>query len=418
MELQHIANHNQALSKEIPLDLPADCSLSLSGTTFLIVAYSAIMAVGLIGNSCLVYVIMRYKEMRNVTNIFIVNLSCSDILMCIVCLPVTIIYTLMDHWILGDTLCKLTPFIQCISVTVSIFSLVLIAMERYQLIVHPTGWKPVVCQSYLAVAVIWIVACLISVPFLSYSVLISPFQNLSMPFSDHVVCMERWPTVEERRAYTTSLVIFQYFLPLILIMFCYMHIYLRLKRRKDMVERGRNTTQKKNKGSTRINAMLFALVMVFTLSWLPLNVFNTVFDWNHEAIPSCSHDIIFSLCHLTAMASACLNPVIYGFLNSNFQKHLKSTLLRCRCWGVAERYETVPLSTVSTEVTKGSILSNGSISTYINHKSSAIKQNKSISKGLFQNMALLPCMTFLNLCVKDVSVIVYGVVGNKEHCVA
>ncbi|XP_029366632.1 neuropeptide Y receptor Y8b isoform X2 [Echeneis naucrates] len=362
MELQHIANHNQALSKEIPLDLPADCSLSLSGTTFLIVAYSAIMAVGLIGNSCLVYVIMRYKEMRNVTNIFIVNLSCSDILMCIVCLPVTIIYTLMDHWILGDTLCKLTPFIQCISVTVSIFSLVLIAMERYQLIVHPTGWKPVVCQSYLAVAVIWIVACLISVPFLSYSVLISPFQNLSMPFSDHVVCMERWPTVEERRAYTTSLVIFQYFLPLILIMFCYMHIYLRLKRRKDMVERGRNTTQKKNKGSTRINAMLFALVMVFTLSWLPLNVFNTVFDWNHEAIPSCSHDIIFSLCHLTAMASACLNPVIYGFLNSNFQKHLKSTLLRCRCWGVAERYETVPLSTVSTEVTKGSILSNGSIS--------------------------------------------------------
>ncbi|XP_069562789.1 neuropeptide Y receptor Y8b [Brachyistius frenatus] len=364
MELQHNTNHNQALWREIPRDFDEDCSLSVSGTTFLIIAYSTVMAVGLIGNSCLVFVITRHKEMHNVTNIFIANLSFSDILMCIICLPVTIIYTLMDRWILGNTLCKLTPFIQCISVTVSIFSLVLIAMERYQLIVHPTGWKPMVGQSYLAVGTTWIVACLISVPFLSYSVLTLPFQNLTIPFpvSDHLVCMEMWPSVQERRAYTTSLLMFQYFLPLILIMGCYLHVYLRLRRRKDMVERGRNTTQKKNKGSMRINAMLFSIVVAFALSWLPLNVFNTVFDWNHEAIPSCGHDIIFSFCHLTAMISTCVNPIIYGFLNSNFQKQLKSTLLRCRCWGVAERYESVPLSTVSTEVTKGSILSNGSIS--------------------------------------------------------
>lgn len=364
MELQHSTNHNQASWKEIPWNSTEDCSLSVSGTTLLIIAYSTVMAVGLIGNSCLVFVITRHKEMHNVTNIFIVNLSCSDILTCIICLPVTIIYTLMDHWILGETLCKLTPFIQCISVTVSIFSLVLIAMERYQLIVHPTGWKPMVAQSYLAVAITWIVACMISVPLLSYNVLTLPFQNFStpLPINDNFICMEQWPSVKERRAYFTSLLVFQYFLPLVLIMVCYLHVYLRLRRRKDMVDRGRNTAQKKNKGSTRINAMLVAIVVAFALSWLPLNVFNTVFDWHHELIPSCSHDIIFSLCHLTAMISTCVNPIIYGFLNSNFQKQLKSTLLRCRCWGVVERYESVPLSTVSTEVTKGSILSNGSVS--------------------------------------------------------
>ncbi|KAM9391513.1 neuropeptide Y receptor Y8b [Pholidichthys leucotaenia] len=357
-------NHNHALWKEVPWELPDECSLSVSGTTVLIIAYSIVLAVGLIGNCCLVFVITRHKEMHNVTNIFIANLSCSDILMCIICLPVTIIYTLMDRWILGETLCKLTPFIQCISVTVSIFSLVLIAMERYQLIVHPTGWKPMVAQSYMAVAVTWIVACLISVPFLSYNVLIFPLQNLSLPFpiNDTVVCMEMWPSVRERRAYTTSLLVFQYLLPLFLIMVCYLHVYLRLRRRKDIVERGRSTTQKKNKGSARINAMLVSIVVAFAFSWLPLNVFNTVFDWNHEAIPNCGHDIIFSFCHLTAMVSTCVNPVIYGFLNSNFQKQLKSTLLRCRCWVVTERYESVPLSTVSTEVTKGSVLSNGSIS--------------------------------------------------------
>ncbi|XP_061672884.1 neuropeptide Y receptor Y8b isoform X1 [Syngnathoides biaculeatus] len=362
MEQQPNNNYNQALWKEIPWDFTEDCSLSLSGTTFLIVAYSAVLAVGLVGNSCLVFVIVRHKEMRNVTNILIANLSVSDILMCIVCLPVTIIYTLMDRWILGESLCKLTPFIQCISVSVSIFSLVLIAMERYQLIVHPTGWKPMARQSYLAVALTWITACLISVPFIKYSILTLPFQNLTVPFpiNDQLVCMEQWPSIQARQAYTTSLLIFQYFLPLFLILLCYLHIYLRLRRRKDMVERGRNTTQKNKKGTTRINVLLTAIVVAFALSWLPLNIFNTVFDWNHEVIPSCGHNIIFSFCHLIAMASTCINPIIYGFLNNNFQKQLKSTLLHCRCWGVAERYESVPLSTVSTEVTKGYVLSNGS----------------------------------------------------------
>lgn len=337
------------------------CSLSLGGSTFLVVAYSTVMAVGLLGNGCLVAVIAAHREMRNVTNVLIANLSCSDVLMCLVCLPVTIVYTLMDRWVLGPALCKATPFVQCISVSVSVFSLVLIAMERYQLIVHPTGWKPGVGQSYLAVALTWVLAGLISVPLLSYSQLATPLQNLSLPvaLAEQPVCMEHWPSVRQRRAYTTSLLLFQYLLPLGLISVCYLHIYLRLRRRKDMVERSGGGG--KSKGSARINAMLVAIVVAFALSWLPLNVFNTVFDWDHEAIPVCAHDAIFSLCHLVAMASTCVNPVVYGFLNGNFQKQLKSTLLRCRCWAPPERYEAVPLSTVSTEVTRGTALSNGSI---------------------------------------------------------
>jgi hypothetical protein len=78
----------------------------VSGATFLIVAYSTVIAVGLLGNVGLVFIIGRQKELHNVTNILIANLSCSDILMCVVCLPVTVIYTLMDRWVLGEALCK------------------------------------------------------------------------------------------------------------------------------------------------------------------------------------------------------------------------------------------------------------------------------------------------------------------------
>lgn len=86
----------------------SQCPPSVGGATFLIVAYSAVIAIGLLGNAGLVFIIARQQELRNVTNILIANLSCSDILMCIVCLPVTVIYTLMDRWVLGEALCKVS----------------------------------------------------------------------------------------------------------------------------------------------------------------------------------------------------------------------------------------------------------------------------------------------------------------------
>ncbi|XP_066495835.1 neuropeptide Y receptor type 4-2-like [Tiliqua scincoides] len=340
------------------------CNDSVGNGTFLIIAYSTVIAVGLIGNLCLVCVIVQQKEMRNVTNIFIANLSCSDILMSLVCMPVTVIYTLMDRWILGEVLCKASPFVQCVSVTVSIFSLVWIALERHQLIINPTGWKPAANHAYLAVALTWLIACFISLPLLSFTILTNePFQNLSLPFdpfANHMACIEHWPSDQHRLAYTTFLLLFQYCLPLLLIMTCYFRIFLRLQRRKDMVERAKDGSRATS--HRKVNIMLACIVVAFGACWFPLTVFNALYDWDHEKISVCYHNFIFSLCHLVAMASTCVNPIIYGFLNSNFQKEVKALLYRCSCTNEKEKYESFPLSTVSTEISKASLRSGGGTS--------------------------------------------------------
>ncbi|EMP25423.1 Neuropeptide Y receptor type 4 [Chelonia mydas] len=208
-ELLKLTYLNVSERLSLPWEQGGPCGPSVGNSTVLVVAYSALLAVGLVGNLCLLCVVARHKEMRNVTSIFIANLACSDLLMSVVCLPVTVIYTLMDRWVLGAFLCKASPFAQCVSVTVSILSLAWIALERHQLI----------------------------------------------------------------------------------------------------------------------------------------------------AISGCYHDLLFSLCHLAAMASTCVNPVLYGFLNTNFQQELKALLHRCSCAGETDTYESVPLSTVSTEVSKASLRS-------------------------------------------------------------
>ncbi|MBN3305901.1 NPY6R protein, partial [Amia calva] len=101
--------------------------------------------------------------------------------------------------------------------------------------------------------------------------------------------------------------------------------------------------------------MLMSIVVAFAVCWLPLNIFNIIFDWNHETLQNCSHNLVFTLCHLVAMLSTCINPIFYGFLNKNFQKDLNLMVRHCKCAVEQEEYENIGMSTMQTDISKGSL---------------------------------------------------------------
>ncbi|XP_054874787.1 neuropeptide Y receptor type 4-2-like isoform X1 [Amphiprion ocellaris] len=393
-------NKTELLSDLSVLGHDEQCHMSPVLTACLVVWYSITMVLGLVGNTGLICIIARRREKANVTSIFICNLSFSDIVVCVFCLPFTVIYTLMDHWVFGSLLCRLVPFIQCVSVTVSVLSLVFIALERHQLIINPSGWKPSVSQAYVVVIIIWILACFTSSPFLAFQLLtnepyanvllpqsplhhqaspqayintsppqpvLHTFKNSSIPPNSHrsifsyiptthmEACVEHWPSHQHRVAYTTWLLLFQYCGPLLLVLLCYVRVFVRLRHRKDMLDRARTTENQRMTHSRRINIMLVALITAFALCWLPLTIFNVISDWNQEALPICHHNLLFSLCHLLAMSSTCINPIIYGFLNSNFRQEVREVLLHCRCYPLEEECERFPMSTVHMEVSRTSV---------------------------------------------------------------
>ncbi|XP_029926969.1 neuropeptide Y receptor type 4-like [Myripristis murdjan] len=389
-------NNTQLPSDHSVLGNEEWCHTSPVLTACLVVCYCITMVLGLVGNTGLICIIARRRERANVTSIFICNLSFSDILMCVFCLPFTVIYTVMDHWVFGSVLCRLVPFIQCVSVTVSVLSLVFIALERHQLIINPSGWKPSIPQAYMAVILIWTLACFTSLPFLAFQLLTNePYTNipqlssalhqshpnasLLQPFSyahtnssvllnsyhtifPHITisphleaCLEHWPSRPQRLAYTTWLLLFQYCGPLLLVLLCYIRVFVRLRHRKDMLDHTRTQDNQRMTHSRRINIMLAALITAFALCWLPLTIFNVVSDWNQEALPVCHHNLLFSLCHLLAMSSTCINPVIYGFLNTNFRQEVREALLHCCCRPLQEEYDHFPLSTVHMEASHTSM---------------------------------------------------------------
>lgn len=68
---------------------------SLAVATIFILAYVLIFSLCMLGNLLVCFIVLKNRQMRTVTNIFILNLAISDLLVGILCLPITLVDNLI-----------------------------------------------------------------------------------------------------------------------------------------------------------------------------------------------------------------------------------------------------------------------------------------------------------------------------------
>ena len=188
------------------------------GQVIIILMYSAITVLSVGGNITVIYVILGYQRMRTVTNYFIVNLACGDMLMAILCIPFTFVANVLVHyWPFGAIMCPLVLFAQGVAVLLSAFTLVAISVDRYIAVIKPLRPRMTTKQAFLIIVGIWFLALSASAPTAIKASLL-PINN-----TDKFECREVWP---HSNGYIYSLVILvlQYFLPLFVLMFTYSRI--------------------------------------------------------------------------------------------------------------------------------------------------------------------------------------------------
>lgn len=78
------------------------------------VIFATIMLVGCLGNGFVTLVVLKNKDqVRNTTNLFILNLALADLLFLIFCIPFhAVTHFTTSGWIFGEILCKTAHFIQ------------------------------------------------------------------------------------------------------------------------------------------------------------------------------------------------------------------------------------------------------------------------------------------------------------------
>jgi hypothetical protein len=89
------------------------------------------------GNLLVILVIFMSRKMHSVTNYFLANLAFCDLCVSLFCVYQNYALYVTSRWMMGNTMCKLYHFVQSLSYTSSIISMLLISVERYIAIVHP-----------------------------------------------------------------------------------------------------------------------------------------------------------------------------------------------------------------------------------------------------------------------------------------
>lgn len=74
--------------------------------------YATILLLAVIGNFLVILTLVQNRRMRTITNVFLLNLAVSDLLLGVLCMPFTLIGTLLRNFVFGEFMCKIIPFLQ------------------------------------------------------------------------------------------------------------------------------------------------------------------------------------------------------------------------------------------------------------------------------------------------------------------
>ncbi|KAK3733771.1 hypothetical protein QZH41_000679 [Actinostola sp. cb2023] len=296
-------------------------------TNLKLTAYTVAFVLAVIGNILIIAIVLRKSHFKTTTNLFIINMAFSDVMMAFVCMPTTM-YTIATKNIgqsiltgtFGIAICKVLPFLQGLSIAVSILTLTTLAADRFLAIVYPFRNFISKSRSKLLIAAVWIVGGCFNAPSLYAMTLYEE--------NDRSFCFEKWaPHFDETKAsqrYTIVLFVFLYAIPLMLITF----FYAALIRELWQGSRHHSNQTRAFSENKSVLKMVLTVVIIFAVCWLPLHViFFVIMFTEDRALLTCGlkPSIVFMGWFMGHVNSA-INPVIYFVFNDSFRREILNML--------------------------------------------------------------------------------------------
>ena len=316
-------NVNTTMNGTQSSSCPSNPTAEKIGLTFV---FCLIFILSSAGNTVIGVIVYKTKTMRKPINFFIVNMAMSDLLFPIFRIPWRIQALYINSWLiggpLGQAICKLVAILPDMSSTVSVQSLVLIAVDRFGAVVYPLR-SPLIrskmCSFFILAT--WIVATAAFSPQLVVHKVVE--------YPEKLVCEGRFKDVfgeslTLEHYIMTCIVLFR-FIPLVIIAILYITIYLKLKSQKIPGEQSANAGQQRHQRERNVLKMAVAIVIGFAICWLPLAIlwfliFTDTVIWPTD----CSVPYYVYLINLMALASCAINPCICVIFSRNYRNGLKA----------------------------------------------------------------------------------------------
>ena len=283
------------------------------------VLFSICTVIGIVGNILVITVVVSNNQMRNTTNLLITNLAIADLSFIIMCVPFTATIYAVASWPFGITWCKIYQYTIYVTCYVSVYTLVLMSLDRYLAVVHPItsmsirNSKNAVTLTLLT----WFIICVANVPIL--------FKFTEVGYELPPSCVYRTACIDpdirnpvNARAFFGSLFVFAFLLPLTLVTVLY---GLMLKRLLYGVAPRGSQSSESQRSKRRVTRLVVIVVVVFAVCWLPLQIMFMIQHFGPD--PENLSPLFIGIriaSHCLAYMNSCVNPILYAFLSDNFRK--------------------------------------------------------------------------------------------------
>ncbi|XP_063715792.1 allatostatin-A receptor-like isoform X2 [Symsagittifera roscoffensis] len=302
---------------------------AMSGYLFFAL-YMTEFLIGLLGNSVVLVVLSMSRLKKSPTIAYMLNLSVADLLVCVFVIPPTA-YTLCflnSPWPFGLYYCKFYGMIQTLVVFVSIYTMVLMSLDRFMAVVHPI--TSMQFRSYeigkRSSCAVWLVWGLFTLP-LTF-----------ITDSEGGQCTLAWQlwfhhqTQQERafKVFVELIFLFGYLVPLLVIVVLYRKLLQSLWQRNDQLPH-RHTSQSYERGKRRTTKLVIIVVTMFSACVLPYMLINQLWAWwdNWTQLVS-SPEAWVRLCYFLFYVNNICNPFVYTIQSETFRDHLTNTIPRSR----------------------------------------------------------------------------------------
>ncbi|XP_067824226.1 atypical chemokine receptor 2-like isoform X2 [Heptranchias perlo] len=285
------------------------------GKIFLPVLYITVFAFGMLGNSFLILMIIKYLKLKTMTEIYLLNLAISDLLF-VVSLPFWATYV-TSEWIFGNAMCKIISAVYSVNFYSGVFFIACMSLDMYLQIVHTVSMKNhrTIYKSIVISAAVWSLAIIVSIPELIFS--------QSRKIADRYTCLSHYDD-EQLVIWKTTIQLQVNIIAFVIPFFAMIFFYARIA---SVLLKSRSF------GKDKALKLVIILVTVFFVLWFPYNIVLFLQSLeDHGVIDNCEVskrlDYALQVTESIAFTHCCFNPLLYAFVNERFRRHLKSILLK------------------------------------------------------------------------------------------
>ncbi|XP_077984683.1 prokineticin receptor 1-like [Glandiceps talaboti] len=311
------------------LDFPTTATIPevhIASKVILGTVYSLMIPICGIGNAMLMYVLLRHRKMRTVPNLLIANLAASDFLVAVVCAPFNLSYYVSQNWRFGENMCIAVAYIKLVSLYVSTNSLLVIAIDRYIVIVNPLRPRMRAVAAMVAVVIIWILSAIVVTPTAMYTKTIAFWDNGVMSY----YCGEFWEQTRmvALKSYNVFLLVGEYIFPLVVMAYCYINISRKLWKHSSatptVIRQPNNVPNLNTATKKKTIRLLVILVVIFSFCWLPYYGYTIYRDFYSLLHYDFVHSInIFYVVEAIAMSNSMVNTITYILVNQSVRRKIR-----------------------------------------------------------------------------------------------